>query len=157
MYNFATRKLHQELILINGAKKKVTRLDGTEERHHRRIWDGVKTIEEIYEAFQSSPHYQSHLQLHPSATIAKTIFKKYLCPCVQQPKSESCVDETKAAVDEIVAGFRKVFLFDEQMKDDLRNCKQLPTLLYADKVPFLASSRTSGSSSYLNPQHLSAC
>lgn len=95
---------------------------GSSTRHEPRIWE-VTSVDDKYKLFRDSIEYKTHLAAHPNATISRSVFAYFLCPCVRNPMPESCVDEKKATVEEYAKGFRSILLHDENFKRQLETCQ----------------------------------
>ena len=86
-------------------------VEGSENPHEIRVWE-VSTLKSKYEKFKQSISYQK-IQQNQGRNICQEIFRRNLCPCVQNPTEHSCVDTIKTQLDEYQKGLRNFFLHNK--------------------------------------------
>ena len=92
------------------------------EKHPIRIWEDMTTWDEKYEDFKASEEYKQFKELNPDQTIGKTNFRKFVCPCLKDPKLESCVDLILTQVEECARAIDRALKEDREFKRKLDTC-----------------------------------
>ena len=91
------------------------------EKHPIRIWNQTCWSRRL-EIFNKSEARNKNEQQCPSLAISETRLKQFICPCVKNPTSDSCVDVPISALTSVMHSLATFLRRNSDLKDALKEC-----------------------------------
>ena len=92
-----------------------------DEKHPIRVWNHMHWQRRL-EVFQESEICEKHKAQHPLLTIGKTRFRQFICPCMQEPRAESCVNIPMDELSNIMFSLASHIRTHTDLRNRLKSC-----------------------------------
>jgi len=92
-----------------------------DDKHPYRIWNHMYWSQRL-EVFKESNTYEKYKQQYPSLTIGKTRFREFICPCIKEPKAESCVNIPMDDLSNVMFALGKFVRTNNSFRKALTEC-----------------------------------